>query len=622
MGPKKPTKAALAKAKAAEAKAAKAQEATAIEEEVVPEIETPNVTFSIEDQPVVEVGTIDKNEVLNAPPGLNVQTNIPAGADTSSVVSSLLNLKSADPSVPLKTADDIVSIVPGVSTDVSTAPVESTDVETVVMTESIAEEEKVVEEVVIPVVTNKKVKNNAGVAVPVSTPVPEPIVPEEGSVGAENTPVPVPETVPQEGSVGAENKPYSAEAQAEKPVIQHEPVTAERIEAAGLEIIEGEAEEVTAKRLRKKENQIKAAAGKALKAASAETSTPESEELTALVKAAMSKKASMLNTEKQRAARLGSLNKYAAPDAAPVDFSDIYSEASIAARKEKQEGFKKGNQQPAQAGPTMASYGPAGGDGSNNGSFSGHRDDSAVRVGGYDMPKSQKYAPISAKDRFPSSQGNIAMSQMYPTNQAPQGGAQYSQPQGQYGAQYSQPLGGGSYSNHRDYQAPATSSTAPAAYSYPAPAYQAPVLPTQSSSNMNQKWEPPYRKTPYGQKPVVKQLQYPSSYSQPFGQQQYSTPAPQYNPAVAPPQFVAPAAQQYRPPPVYVPPAQSAYPGQSHGSAQPVSTDTYGTGSAYSYVAPTAATAGYGGYQAGPVTAAPTTYSAPPTSYSAAPTYR
>jgi hypothetical protein len=124
MGPKKPTKAALAKAKAAEAKAAeakaaKAQEATAIEEAVVVEAITSNVTFSIEDQPVVEVGTIDRNEVLNAPPGLNVQTKsvIPgsthSGADTSSVVSSLLNLKTADTSIPLKTADDIVSIVPG-----------------------------------------------------------------------------------------------------------------------------------------------------------------------------------------------------------------------------------------------------------------------------------------------------------------------------------------------------------------------------------------------------------------------------------------------------------------------------------------------------------------------------
>jgi hypothetical protein len=46
--------------------------------------------------------------------------------------------------------------------------------------------------------------------------------------------------------------------------------------------------------LRKKENQIKKAEAKALKAA--ETSTPESEELTALVKAAMSKKAAMVST--------------------------------------------------------------------------------------------------------------------------------------------------------------------------------------------------------------------------------------------------------------------------------------------------------------------------------------
>jgi hypothetical protein len=49
---------------------------------------------------------------------------------------------------------------------------------------------------------------------------------------------------------------------------------------------------VTAKRLRKKENQIRQAEAKAIKAAS--ISTPESEELTALVKAAMSKKAAMV----------------------------------------------------------------------------------------------------------------------------------------------------------------------------------------------------------------------------------------------------------------------------------------------------------------------------------------
>jgi hypothetical protein len=80
-----------------------------------------------------------------------------------------------------------VSTAPVESMDVSTAPV-STDIDTVVMTELIAEEEKVVEEIVIPEVKNKKVKNNAGEAVPVSDPVPVPTVPIEGSVGAENKP--------------------------------------------------------------------------------------------------------------------------------------------------------------------------------------------------------------------------------------------------------------------------------------------------------------------------------------------------------------------------------------------------------------------------------------------------
>jgi hypothetical protein len=134
----------------------------------------------------------------------------------------------------------------------------------------------------------------------------------------------------------------------------------------------------------------------------------------------------------------------------------MYSAASIAARKQKQESFKKGNQQPQAQG---SQYGPAGGDGGDNGSFSGHRD-GAVRDGGYDMPKASKYAPISAKNRFPSSQGNIAMSQMYQTNQPTQQ-QQYGAPQqygqGQYGSQYGQPLGGDSYSNHRDYQAPVSS---------------------------------------------------------------------------------------------------------------------------------------------------------------------
>jgi acid phosphatase class B len=123
MPPKKPTKAAIAKAKAAEAKAAKeaaAVEAVAVEaaadEAEVKEVSTSNVTFSVEDQPVVEVGTIDRNEVFDVPPGLNVQKKSEvshSSADTSSVISSLLNLKTANTNIPLKTADDIVSIVPG-----------------------------------------------------------------------------------------------------------------------------------------------------------------------------------------------------------------------------------------------------------------------------------------------------------------------------------------------------------------------------------------------------------------------------------------------------------------------------------------------------------------------------